>query len=172
MALRTVTSVLAAHTRCRRCRRTGATCDFVPRANAARPWSPGPYPSHTCTELWRSEVNQRLKALEMENAQLAALVAQHGRSTERRRSPSAPSHMPIQQEAPPGRAPPSFTDAANGRGRGLDLELDERERATPDLEPGYSGVLSALERLKRELPGHIAGDEAWAPPVVCRLWES
>ncbi|BEJ12169.1 hypothetical protein CspHIS471_0206290 [Cutaneotrichosporon sp. HIS471] len=124
---------------CRRCRRTGATCDFIPRANAARPWSPGPYPSLTCTELWRNEVNNRLKALETANARLEALVA--GRE-----------QVSTAEPAPP------FKDR-------LDLEL---ERGSS--EPQFTGVLSALERLKQELPAHLARDEAWAPQTVTRLF--
>ncbi|KAL7418650.1 hypothetical protein Q5752_006333 [Cryptotrichosporon argae] len=59
---------------CRRCRRTKSLCEFVPRANAAAPRSPVPYPSHSCTEIWRGDVSARLKALEQANGRLGDVV--------------------------------------------------------------------------------------------------
>lgn len=140
--------------RCRRCRRTGASCDFIPRANAARPWSPGPYPSHTCTELWRSQVTQRLKQLEAANARFEALFQQLAKNGTL--SGINPGPTPTDTTADQ----PSIAGPAREEGEAVRTEGD------------YQGVLQAIERLKDELPSHIAADEAWSPAVVCPIWES
>lgn len=144
---------------CRRCRRTGATCDFVPRANAARPWSPGPYPAHTCTELWRGDVTSRIKQLEAAQARFEALVSQ------------------LQ-----GGGLSDLQDGLKNGTVGLDLHFSPDGSDTHDSQHGSettdspptqsSGVLQAVERLKRELPAHLASNPAWSPAVVGQLWES
>lgn len=126
----------------------------MPRANAARPWSPGPYPAHTCTELWRSEVNTRLKTLEATNARLEALVAQLLRQPHDGSS------------AHPGLASvDSFNSEPRANGA-LDLDLGQ------DHTTGDRGVLVAIERLKQELPARLTSGDAWSPSVVFTLWES
>ncbi|KAL1408851.1 hypothetical protein Q8F55_005665 [Vanrija albida] len=141
---------------CRRCRRTGATCEFVARRNAAVPLSPGPYPSHTCTELWRNDVTERLKTLEATNARLEGLLARmdaFDRGGEGRPGPSRTAHIPTPQSDPPG---------------ALGLSVP----ASSAVPPEFRGVWDALDRLKHELPASLAASDAWALPAVCQLYDS
>lgn len=139
---------------CRRCRRTGATCEFVARRNAAVPLSPGPYPSHTCTELWRNDVTERLKALETTNARLEGLLArmERGESSRAAGPSSSRTHIPTPQSDPPGT-----------------LGLIMPPGPVP---PEFRGVWDALDRLKQELPASLAASDAWALPAVCQLSDS
>lgn len=113
-------------------------------------------------------MNQRLKTLEEANARLEALLGQRHSSTsgagELTRASEVPLNLPI-SHVPILEPESSHHTHANGRSRdGLDLDVS--------MPPEFVGVLSALERLKRELPSHIVADDAWATTNVCRLWES
>jgi len=137
-------------------------------------WSPGPYPAHTCTELWRSDVTSRIKALEAAQAQFEGLIAQ----------------LQAGGVVPPPRAPVaesgSSAAASHPRGTsgdtleldlGLEVEADEDDAEDADMPldnipQEYSGVLEAVHRLKNELPARLAQNDAWAPGNVGRLWES
>ena len=52
---------------CRRCRKTGSLCEFVPRANAAISLdSPvnSAFPANACSESWRGDIARRVKDTE------------------------------------------------------------------------------------------------------------
>jgi hypothetical protein len=51
-----------------------------------------------------------------------------------------------------------------------DEEEDEDESSGEHSPRNIAGVLTALERLKAELPGRLASADAWAPNNVGRLW--
>lgn len=124
-------------------------------------------------------MNARIKALETTNARLEALLTERGGLSRESEEPEQGeqgeageageageqrpitlpvSHVPILQPSA------SFTRETNGS---LDIDIEDASSS-----PEFAGVLSALERLQRELPSHIVSEDAWSTPNVCRLWES
>lgn len=150
----------AADPPCKRCRRTGALCEFVPRANAAHPDSPETYSSAALGDAWRQGVETRLKQLEEANYRLQAVVDRLTGAGERRAEDwrlgvgaGKEGRNPYEGHVPGG------DEGRNRAGR----------EGRDDV---FAGVHDAVDTLLRDLPASIAHHEAWSRSTVATLWAS
>ncbi|WWD16289.1 hypothetical protein CI109_100715 [Kwoniella shandongensis] len=159
---------------CRRCRITKSLCEFVPRVNAAVPLSPIPYPSHTCTEIWRNEVNKRVKDLEETNLKLQSMV---NRLLRKEDDGVTSAHTVVGDNAEPSAHPSSLVEEPDvlylsqaGGSASSPLHQDVTQDDIADFN--FSGVWSAIDALKEELPASLSQHEAWDPDTITKLWIS
>ncbi|KAK8869445.1 hypothetical protein IAR55_000009 [Kwoniella newhampshirensis] len=155
---------------CRRCRITNSLCDFVPRANAAIPLSPNRYPSHTCTEIWRNEVNKKVRDLEEGNLKLQSVVQDLLSRLE--------NGTTRDDQLPSGVSSSYTTDTTirhnHDEQGGSNVLNDSVEMGSGESNSGIesSGVWSAIEALKDELSTSLAQHAAWESETITKLWTS